>query len=184
MLQRGLSHLHHIAAMYLAAGYTPADISQVISLTPQYISRLSSNPMFALEVERLRQQIQSAVISEAGEMIKNEALASLRTIKNIRDDCNIAPGVRMKAAESFLDRNHETSKIHKQSTTPRAPEFSDEQTQQILDFLNDDPLAMEAFKRAALTDSQSIIDADFNNVPASNDSEIETEQEPIYDGIS
>lgn len=136
---------HFIAATLFACGYTLQDISSAVHLGKSHLYTLQNSPLFQKEVERIKVQLQSRLINSAADVLQGEALASVSTLIAIRDDLNLSPTVRLRAADSILDRVAQTSKANRLiDATPAAPQLTDAQITRMLETLNTDSLAASA----------------------------------------
>lgn len=150
---KSLSQLHFIAATMRACGSSVQEIASVTGLTDQWIYHVSISPLFIAEVARIREKLQNQLLDNAVSALQSEALASVQLLKNFRDNPLLSAPVRLKAAESILDRVPKTSKTQRHiDATPATLELTDAQVAQLSSVLNDDPIAMEAYVSAATID--------------------------------
>lgn len=148
MLQN-LSTKHLVAAALRATGASWLEVAVSVGLEESYVRTLSNSPLFQAEVDRIREKFQAQVVAHATSKLQLEALRSVELLVQVRDDVLIAPVVRIKAADSILDRVPKTSKTQRHvDDTPRELALTDTQVHQLLNVLNDDPVAMSAFEEA------------------------------------
>lgn len=166
-----LSQIHHIAAALTACGNSQAEIAAALGFNYSYYSAMSQSPIFVAEVERIRQILHARLIDNAVEKLQSTALDSVETIVDIRDNRLLSPTVRLRAASDLLDRVASTSKVTKHQQAPPEPlSLSDSQVEYLMNALNDDPLARQAFSEAS---QRSLLDViDINAEPAASDSEV------------
>lgn len=144
-----LTTRHYFAAIMRASGASWAEIGPAVGLTPDYLKALGTSPLFEAEINRIGEKFRSHVEQSAVNLLQTESLASVELLREFRDDLNTPRTLRLKAAESILDRVPRTSKTQRHmntETTNFTP--TDDQVKIMLDALNDDPIAAQAFQRA------------------------------------
>jgi len=146
-----------IVELGYACGLSDTELLSISSLPPAHLSALVQSPLFHAEVALLRKRLSATQLNEAQALLEGEAIASIECLTDIRDNALINPSVRVRAADSILDRIEKTSKQHKVSHTLDVPmQFTDKQIQLLLSYMTHDTLAREAFDTATkLLPSQS-----------------------------
>ena len=176
---RSLREQHIVVATMLACGHSMRETANAISLTEAHIATLARSPLFIAEVTRVRQLLQSRLLDNAVNSLQAEANASVAVLIEIRDNPELSATVRLRAADSILDRVAKTSKTHRLvDDTPTAPQFTDEQIELMIRTLNDDPIAQRAFEQASQELSAlDLIDIEYSSVASSEAGELASQGE-------
>jgi len=94
------------AAATLARGGTPGEAARAAGVTPATVSRWRHDPAFVADVAALAEVAGRdvlAALTEASEALAAEAVASVRTLAELRDSATESPQVRRGAARDILD---------------------------------------------------------------------------------
>ena len=156
-----LTQRHCIAAIMHAAGMSGVEIASACGFSSNYVYTMMQSPLFQAEADRVKQQIRARLVTNASDLLQSETLASVETLIAIRDNQHAAPMVRLRAADSVLDRVTRTSKITKVSQDVSEPvAFSDSQVEYIFEQMQNDPTARQALLAAgaASTERGSLFD--------------------------
>jgi hypothetical protein len=115
-----------------------------------FLESLSTSPLFQSEVTRLRERFALQLVTDAKQFLHKEVMQSLMTLTMIRDNPALNVRERRLAAIDILDRVPETSKQHHITHSGNAqPQLTDKQFATLLQFINDDHIAKQAFDEAA-----------------------------------
>lgn len=144
-----LNQKHIIAAALIATGATQKEVALALDLSPHHVSVLCRMPLFQAEVKRLQDKMQDALTNQAVEMLRGESVNNINLLKKFRDDAKMAASIRFKAATDMLDRVPQTSKTHRVENSEREIHFSESQVNYLIEALEDDPVAKQAFKDAS-----------------------------------
>lgn len=154
-----------IAELCSALGFADYEILQLTALEQAQLDSLFNSPLFHSEVRALQQRFTAAQSHDLSIALRAQGQDSLETIINIRDTLTIHPSIRLRAAESILDRIEETSKQHKVSHSMTQPlSLSDSQVQQLIAFISQDTLARDAFAQATHLLPEEISQSDIIDV--------------------
>lgn len=138
-----------IVELGYACGLSDTELSHVSALPGAAIIALMQSPLFHAEVAALRKRLSATQLNEAQAMLEGEAIASIECLTAVRDNIAINPSIRVRAADSILDRIESTSKQHKVSHALTIPvEFTDKQIAQLLAYMSHDTQARDAFDAA------------------------------------
>ena len=98
-----LTPRHKIIALMIAAGWKQKDIAIELGFHENRVSIIASSPLFRVQVYEIQKQMREGLIEDVNELIKAEALPSVRKIVELRDGAE-AETVQLAAATSILDR--------------------------------------------------------------------------------
>jgi hypothetical protein len=157
MPQLTQQHQQYMGEFCYALGMSTSEISAITGLSEVQVLALTQSPLFLAEVDKLKIRFASQLTSSAQQALHAEAIASIQALVHLRDNTMITPAVRLRAAESILDRQEETSKhrkisIESHNTFP----LTDGQFRAVLDFMRDDPLAHSAFVAETQAEPETI----------------------------
>lgn len=148
---------HFVIATLVATGASYTEIASILDMNPGSIQNIATSPLFKAEVQRIRGKLQDMLADSAVEKLAQETMKSVSVLVEMRDNTTISPTVRLRAADSILDRVPRTSKTQRrEDLTPRRVQLSDSQVEMMMAALNDDPLAREAFERASVRAESSL----------------------------
>ena len=154
---------HFIIATLVATGASHGEIAAVLDMNPGSVQNIATSPLFKAEVLRIRAKLQDMLADSAVAKISQETLRSVNLLVEMRDNSTLAPSLRLRAADSILDRNHRTSKTQRrEDITPRQVQLSDSQVELMMTALNDDPIAREAFERCSTGEAQEALYRDLS----------------------
>ncbi len=99
-----LTPRHKIIALMVAAGWKQKDIAVELGFHENRVSIIASSPLFRVQVHEIQKQMREGLIDDVSELIKAEALPSVRKIVELRDGEQVPETVQLAAATSILDR--------------------------------------------------------------------------------
>jgi hypothetical protein len=144
-----LNHKHILAAALIATGATQKEVCLTLDISAMHMSILYRSPLFQAEVKRLQDKLQNQLVDNAVDMLHGETVSNVNFLKEMRDNAQVAASLRLKAVDSMLDRVPRTSKTHKVETTQKEVSFTESQVNYLIEALEDDKIARDAFKEAS-----------------------------------
>ncbi len=92
---------HRLIVYLKAQGFSNKEVSDKTGYTQAWVSQITRQPWFRL---RLVQELREAGIDQIQQVLKSNALDSIFTLVDLRDDVQAPKAVRKAAADSLLDR--------------------------------------------------------------------------------
>lgn len=92
---------HRLIVYLKAQGFSNKEVSDKTGYTQAWVSQITRQPWFRL---RLVQELREAGIDQVQLVLKGNALDSIFTLVELRDDLQAPKAVRKAAADSLLDR--------------------------------------------------------------------------------
>lgn len=113
--------LHRIIVYLKAQGLSNVEISKRTGYTQPWVSQVTRQPWFRL---RLTQELREAGADAISTLLKANALDSVYTLVELRDDQDAPKAVRKAAADSLLDRylGKPTQKVETEEKRPPSTE--------------------------------------------------------------
>ena len=136
---------HFLAAALQAMGLSNIEVAHSVGFTKEYISLLSQSSLFQAEVQRLTLQLQSKLVTDAAKRLEAELHRNIDTMIEVRDNTNVGPAVRLRAANDLMDHVPGMSRNARSAPPEAVVQFTDTQAQLFLKALADDPAAQAAF---------------------------------------
>lgn len=121
----------HRGIVYLKAqGLSNKEVALKTGYTQAWVSQITRQPWFRL---RLVQELREAGIDQIQQLLKSNALDSIFTLVDLRDDPQAPKSVRKSAADSLLDRylGKPTQKFENEKTSSPSSEELHKLEQQI-----------------------------------------------------
>lgn len=131
---------HRVIVYLKAQGFSNKEVAIKMGYTQAWISQITRQPWFRL---RLVQELREAGVDQIQQVLKANALDSIFTLVDLRDDPQAPKAVRKSAADSLLDRylGKATQKFADESShTPSTEELNklDKQIAEIDSALKDE----------------------------------------------
>ena len=95
---------HRILVEYTAYGKSPKEIAEVTGFSEAYVKGIQRSPLFKSEVANAQQAISANTMRALAEKLAEQALPSLTTLTDIRDDTNARHADRITSADKILGR--------------------------------------------------------------------------------
>ena len=92
---------HRLIVYLKAQGFSNKEVSDKTGYTQPWVSQITRQPWFRL---RLVQELREAGVDQIQQVLKSNALDSIFTLVDLRDDPQAPKSVRKAAADSLLDR--------------------------------------------------------------------------------
>lgn len=97
---------HNVIALMVAAGWKQKDIAEQLGFHENRISIIAQSPLFRVHVQDIQKKMREGLIDDVNELIRAEAIPSMRRLVALRDHASGEPGenTQLAAANSLLDR--------------------------------------------------------------------------------
>jgi hypothetical protein len=122
-------------------GTPPKDIAAATGYSTANIYLIQHSPIYQQELRAMRTQQQHHWMQMALDKLYSQALPAIEFQINLMNNREASLYLRQRAAADLLDRIPDTSKSLRQFIEKQQPQLTDEQVQEMLEGIDQDPIA-------------------------------------------
>lgn len=93
-----------MAFMVATGARSEQQIADELGVSKPQVQRTVNSPLFQALVEQIQKDIQEKYVSDMYDYVQREAMPSLRTVSDIRDDTDVPPGIRLDSAKFIVNK--------------------------------------------------------------------------------